>query len=470
MRKNWVLWISLVALIACIGVGCGNGTGGGGGTGVGALQPKNGRWEGSDLSFRLEGSQIKDLVLSQHQCTGDNGCTDKSVVGPIAGAWPTAMTWKATAPGGSISGNYISETQVVGTLKLQAGTCCSVVAAWEAHWIPDGDAGVSGDGSAADAGGDAGKADAVLAGTDAIVAADVEQDVPVQNSANWNGESLGTIHPGPAQNNASPAPPAGLTTDQQDALALLNDYRNAVGSPVVTENVALSKACKAHADFYVAHFAKYQSSGLSPHEEDSSYGSGFTGIQFWDRDAAAGYQAQGQSNEVIAFVGDPAGALQGWIDTVYHRLPLLDPTTQEIGYGAAGSGQKAVDVIDSGGRSAKTSDPIIVWPWPGQHNVPSSWNGLEGPQPQAPPTGWPSGPVITAQFPKPKTIKTHELLSPAEKTIAHTWLDVKTDPNLANDANTMALYANKPLANGTYTVRLTLTTGEVLAWRFTVGP
>ena len=163
-------------------------------------------------------------------------------------------------------------------------------------------------------------------------------------------------------------------------------------------------------------------------------------------------------------------ALQGWIDTVYHRLPLLSPTTQLIGYGQQISGGTAINVIDSSGRNGLKSDPIIVWPWPGQHNVAASWNGLEGPTPPAPPSGFPSGPVVTAQFWTAMTVTSHQLTDAGGNAIAHTWLDQKSDPNLANLApETVGLYANKPLANGTYAVSLTLSTGDVLAWRFTVG-
>ena len=78
--------------------------------------------------------------------------------------------------------------------------------------------------------------------------------------------------------------------------------------------------------------------------------------------------------------------------------------------------------------------------------------------------------MITAQFPKAVTVKTHTLTNAQGTAIAHTWLDQKTDANLANLApETVSLYANKPMAVGTYTVSLTLSNGDVLAWRFTVG-
>ena len=444
------LLLSLAFLAAC-----GTSTGTSGGTDSPTLVPKSGHWQGTDLSFELNGGQVSQLTLTKHTCTGTNGCKGL-VEGVQTGTWGAGTLFRATPAAGKVDGNFISETDVAGTLTLSAGSCCEVKASWTAKWTGDGSVG----------GGDATSGDSGSAGDTSVGSEDTiggNTDLP------WNGESIGTIHPGPALTTASPDAPAGVAADQAEALQLLNQYRTAAGAGVVTESTALNKATKAHSGFYVAHVAKYNASGLSPHKEDKTYGSDFTGVDFWDRCTAAGYTGFA-SSEVIAFEGTPAGALKGWIDTVYHRLPLLDPTTTEIGYGSVTSGNTSCDTIDSASRNAQKSDPIIVWPWPGQHNVPASWNGLEGPTPPSPPGGFPSGPVITAQFPKTVTVTAHTLTDAAGKAIAHTWLDQKTDANLANLApDTVSLYANKPMAAGTYTVSLTLTNGDVLAWRFTVG-
>ncbi len=463
-----------------------------GGSGAAALgiTPNPGQWQGADMSFRLVNGQVTDLTLAPLTCTGPGGCQG-SLSGPLDGSWPYGVLFDATPAAGQVVGNFIANTSVAGSLQLQAGTCCQISVTWSADWVGDltdtssGDDSTSGaDGSATDASGndvDGGS----LKDTDAGGGKDVDGggtkdtgggskdtggSTDAGSSGPWDGASFGTIHPGPAQNAASPAPLSCLTSDQQNAEVLLNQYRNAVGAPVVNSDCSLAKASKAHADFYVTHVSQYNASGLSVHEEDQSYGAGFTGVNFWDRDTAAGFSGGQTSGEVIAFETTPAAALQGWIDTVYHRLPLLSPTTQLIGYGQQISGGTAINVIDSSGRNGLKSDPIIVWPWPGQHNVAASWNGLEGPTPPAPPSGFPSGPVVTAQFWTAMTVTSHQLTDAGGNAIAHTWLDQKSDPNLANLApETVGLYANKPLANGTYAVSLTLSTGDVLAWRFTVG-
>ena len=427
---------------------CGSSTSSGGGSASLGISPKPGLWQGSDLSFRLVDGKVTALALTPHTCTGAKSCKG-SLSGPLVGSWAYGTSFRAVPAAGTVNGNFIGDTTVAGTLELQTGACCTITAAWSAVWV--GDLGDASDGDTL-GGADAGGGSETTGGETA-----------------WGGASFGTIHPGPAQNNPSPAALSCLASDQQAAVTQLNEYRNAVGAPVVDGDCGLAQASKAHCDFYVAHISNYNSSGLSPHEEDSSYGAGFTGVNFWDRDAAAGFTGQ-PSGEVIAFIGSPAGSLQGWIDTVYHRLPLLSPTTQLIGYGAKKSGGTACDTIDTSARNAVKTDPIIVWPWPGQHNVPASWNGLEGPTPPSPPGGFPSGPVVTAQFWKTTTVTAHELTDAAGNAVAHTWLDYKTDANLKNLApETVGLYANKPLSAGTYAVKLTLTGGDTLAWNFTVG-
>ena len=134
--------------------------------------------------------------------------------------------------------------------------------------------------------------------------------------------------------------PPTATPQQIAALKQLNLYRVAAGVPPVDEDERLNQSSQAHAQFIVKNCSNYASSGLSPHDEDPGWGDGFTGELPWDRMKHFGYQAPGMS-EVIAFLNSPAGSVTGWIDTLYHRLPLLDPTTIEVGYGGAAGGGPA---------------------------------------------------------------------------------------------------------------------------------
>ena len=49
-------------------------------------------------------------------------------------------------------------------------------------------------------------------------------------------------------------------------------------------------------------------------------------------------------SEVMAFSGDPVSAIGQWINSVYHRTPLLSPWLQEMGYGMTAD----CDTIDMG--------------------------------------------------------------------------------------------------------------------------
>ena len=164
---------------------------------------------------------------------------------------------------------------------------------------------------------------------------------------------------------------------------------------------------------------------------------------------AAGYTGT-PGAEVMAFTGTPAGAVQGWLETVYHRLPLIDPSVHVFGYGGAKANNAKCEVINFSGRAPSGADPIIVYPWPGQAGVPKSWSGNEGPQPPPPPSGYPSGPVITARVPNVSSWGAHALLTVDGAEVPHVFLSADNDPNMKMfDSKSIAIYANDPLPPST---------------------
>ena len=287
-------------------------------------------------------------------------------------------------------------------------------------------------------------------------------------SVNWGGASSGDLHPGPTQEAPVHQDDPDLSATQNQALKELNLLRAQVGVASVVQDHALAKAAQAHANFYVKHIDKYKKKGLNPHKQDKSFGEGYTGASLGERMKAAGYSGP-PGPEVMAFSGTIKGALAGWMATVYHRLPLIDPRSSRMGFGLAKSGKAKTEVMDFG-HGAKTKPPIVVYPWPGQTGVPRSWSGNEGPQPPKPKTGYPSGPVITARFPGGAKITSHQLLNETGASIDHVWLTSDNDPNMKMfDANTVVLYANDPVPSGTYTVRIEIDSKGVkkrLQWSF----
>jgi uncharacterized protein YkwD len=407
---------------------------------------REGYWSGSEVSFRVAGGQVRDLVLKTHTCEG-GGCAD-SFGGPVAGSFGTAPL-EATLPGGKVSGKFVTLEKATGTWTAKPGGCCQITVVWAATWQ-------STVGPSLDAG---------SASTNDAGSSSSDGGTTPNGGSPWGGYSTGTLHPGPAIPLQIPGPPANATAAQKAALQAVDGLRAAAGSPMAVLDAALNQASQAHADFYAQHVAKYQASKLSPHAEDKSFGAGYTGDQFWDRCQAAGFGGA-VSAEDMAFSGSPAPAVDGLLWTVYHRLPLLEPRTTAFGYGVQTAGA-AVDVLDFAARPALATDPLVVWPWPGMQGVPSSWSGNEGPQPPAPPKGWPSGPVVSAMFPGAVQVADHQLLDPDGKPLPHVWIEPANDKTKLIPAGTLTLYAHQPLKSGWHTARITVGQG-VLEWRFHV--
>lgn len=414
-----------------------------------ATGPNQGDWAGTDLQFHLEGGQVSAVKLTRPlTCTGANGCKG-SVVGPLTGALQLAGMQAAgtlTSKQGSLTLSAQFDTMALasGTVSAETGGCCTAVAAWSAAWVPGT--------SPVPSGGSGGGAGGTLQG--------------------WGDASSGDWHPAKSRAvQGTLKAPEGASAAQQDALAWLEKLRARLGLPALAQHTALNQAAQSHAAFYVAHVAQYKATKLSPHQQSEAFGAGFSGVNPADRTQAAGYPGS-NIGEVMAFSGSVQGAMQGWLDTVYHRFPLVSPGAQSSGYGQAAAGGAKAEVMDVAmGGSAATD--LVVYPWPGQSGVPASWSGNEGPQPPPPPSGYPSGPVITARFASPVQVTAHSLLNAQGQAIDHVWLDAGNDKNVAMfDAKQTVLYAHKPLAAGSYTVRLEVTQNgqpRVVQWRFSVG-
>lgn len=266
--------------------------------------------------------------------------------------------------------------------------------------------------------------------------------------------------------------PEGATEAQVQALAEVNRYRAASGLGPVDMAATLNQAAQAHADFIVGNCANYGTSGLSPHQENPAW-DGFTGEDLGVRAQAAGFSAIGSwgIGEVIAFEHDPAAAVTGWIDTLYHRIPLLDPNARQVGYGIAALAQdqscnfqyRNADVMEIVSVFPGI-DAVVLYPPDGARRVPTSFWGREVPQPPRPPAGWPSGSIITVHFGSdlPFQVTDHRLLGPDGADLQHYIMARTADPDAGvaadpflHDDRVLALYGLQRLAAGnTHTVIL----------------
>ena len=264
--------------------------------------------------------------------------------------------------------------------------------------------------------------------------------------------------------------PEGATELQIEALARVNWYRWKAGLPTVGLNNAISEAAQMHCECYVVHLADY--SEMSPHSEKSSWPEPCRGESATDRIAASGGSTGRGVTEIIAYLMTPTLAVDGWMETLYHRLPILDPTARECGYGDVIEGGGPINTMNFVlGDSAVDLEGVHFYPYDGQTQVPTQWDGYESPQPPPPPAGYPSGPIITMTLGRGGWMgETHELFDGDGQTVEHTYLDHYNDEYLSG-WNTMAIYANEPLQSGmTYQVRFVINDSgapRTFSWSFT---
>ncbi len=260
---------------------------------------------------------------------------------------------------------------------------------------------------------------------------------------------------GGGSNNNAEAPvsgtcttPAGVSTDAAAAHQLVNSVRRAMGIDCATMVPEINLAAQRHSEYYAAH--KGTSCTVSPHNEVSTC-SLFTGTNFWDRMNAAGYSGS-PAFECMHFLGNGAQAVQGWIDSVWHRTPILSPWVRDLGYGKA----TGCDTMDFGVGISTPSTVIAMYPYDGQVGVPRSFDGrTEGPTPSEPPTGWPSGYPIHFYI-RSATVTNHTLaVEPVGTALAHVWLAPGTPEAMGLLSDEFVMYSHSPLAAQT-TYRVTV--------------
>jgi hypothetical protein len=247
--------------------------------------------------------------------------------------------------------------------------------------------------------------------------------------------------------------PGGSSAGAVAALATSNEARLAMGVPCVEMIAEINTAAQNHCDYYAMGGSSCQSS----HSEIMGC-PGFTGERFDQRMSAAGYTGS-PAFENMAFTNDGTRAVQMWIDSVWHRTPVLSPWVRHTGYGGA----TGCDTMDYGRGPSTPADTTAVWPYANQTGVPTSFDGrFEGPMPPTPPTGWPSGYPIHIYT--TGSLSTHTLTVDGDATpIAHVWITPDDSPLLDTE---YVMYSHAPLAGGT-TYRVHVSGSVDLEWTFT---
>jgi uncharacterized protein YkwD len=265
-----------------------------------------------------------------------------------------------------------------------------------------------------------------------------------------------------------PAPPAGTSASDIAALDAVNKLRVPAGSGCATFVQTIADGATKHCEYYAANSADSMCIA-DPHSEVMSC-MGFTGTNFGARVKAAGYTGS-PAFEVMAFVNDPARAVSTWVNSVWHRIPVMSPWVTELGYGAAAR----CDTMDFGRGKPLPDTTVVVYPYDTQTDIPTSFDGSrEGPMPPTPSTGkWPSGPPISL-YAKKLTVTDHVLTKDGDTTpITHTWLAAATADAMFKGflTDVVFMYPDAPLTAATkYRVHITGTSASGALdreWTFT---
>jgi hypothetical protein len=224
---------------------------------------------------------------------------------------------------------------------------------------------------------------------------------------------------------------------------------------------ALMESAAGHVRYYEANRGAEGLVGMGLHEQTPE-APGFTGVSMRDRAKAAGY-GDGAVTENAGF-GRLDAAVDWYMDTVNHRLPLIHPSALDIGL--AQSAEAGFGIIAVGLRG----DPLdidlpSVYPPRGATDVRTAWDGAETPDP-APGVDRPLGYPVTAAFARFQTV---EWVVAELRDASGAPLDVSTPRT--DWMRAIAIIPHRPLAPGeTYTARVeALVDGatETREWTFT---
>ena len=193
--------------------------------------------------------------------------------------------------------------------------------------------------------------------------------------------------------------PADETVEFQSAstwppeLALINRYRIAAGVRPAEINPSLDRSASSHVLYYDANRGDPSLAGMGLHEETPGRPE-FTGTTMAQRARAAGYSG-GTVTENAGY-GSFEGAVEWYMNSINHRLPLIHPSALDMGYSVSASSRFSIVAVGLK-RGGDEVPPVSLYPAPDAADVPVSWDGSEAPDP-APGLPRPLGYPITVAF------------------------------------------------------------------------
>ena len=253
----------------------------------------------------------------------------------------------------------------------------------------------------------------------------------------------------------------------QKALVALNASRATAHLAAAKLDPRITEAATSHAYWWLFNLALPQSKGLGIHKEVSGT-PGFTGYSMRDRATRFAFPDASMAED-ITHRGSPAGAITDWVDSVYHRFPIMRPDLEAIGFGSAAGGGLPIEVMDMGYRS-ELGDPNqqVVFPAAGQTKVPNVFLGNELPDPVPPGGKYPTGYPITVNY---NPFASVVLASASVTDPTGRPVDGYQLPPARADENVLTILPKQPLKPNTrYTVSVTVRIDGVskqLQWSFT---
>jgi hypothetical protein len=225
------------------------------------------------------------------------------------------------------------------------------------------------------------------------------------------------------------------------ALERANARRTTAGLPCLEWSPEIASAATKHCAYYSANAGT--ACVRKPHNEDATCRN-FVAERFVERLRLASYTGQA-AYEVMAYVADGQRAVDLWVDSIWHRIPFFHPRVRHLGYGSVG----ACDTMDFGYGEKPAPMRTVLYPFDGQTNVPTKFEGRENPPPPAPPKGWPSGYPITL-YAADVNITSHVIkVDETGEELPHTFLAPSDPRSLGLLFDEFMLYTDEPLKKKT---------------------
>lgn len=232
--------------------------------------------------------------------------------------------------------------------------------------------------------------------------------------------------------------------DAAKVVERINLHRKAAGLDPVAIDPALSKGCAAHAEYLVKNVDHPSTRGLGLHSEDPKL---------------PGYSKEGEraGKASVIFLGlEGEEAVEGWIGSLLHRIPLMQSRLRKVGYGVARGGPAKVTVVLDAlnGTGPGKDAPVVIYPAEGQKDVPRRFSAeIPDPIPESPDkkAGYP----VTAIFAEAALVKDVKAsLKDGAGNEVPFWLSSPAKPAAADyQRNTVGIIPKEPLRPATaYTV------------------